>query len=117
MSRLLSKCKPIAPPCPEAIPSENFLPKERSLAKRAGRKAIVGAWRSLVARYTGGVEVAGSNPVAPTIFFSFPKTSHRLRRKAVEKRGNPLAAFGRCSRASISRAPEPILHALISPPG
>ncbi len=23
-------------------------------------------WRSLVARYTGGVEVAGSNPVIPT---------------------------------------------------
>ena|GEM_PF-4895394 len=28
-----------------------------------------GAWRSLVARLTGGQEVAGSNPVAPTIIF------------------------------------------------
>ncbi len=27
-----------------------------------------GAWRSLVAHYTGGVGVAGSNPAAPTIF-------------------------------------------------
>lgn len=26
----------------------------------------IGTWRSLVARYTGGVEVAGSNPVVPT---------------------------------------------------
>ena len=28
---------------------------------------IVGEWRSLVAHYTGGVGVAGSNPVSPTI--------------------------------------------------
>ena len=27
----------------------------------------VGAWRSLVARYTGGVEVVGSSPAAPTM--------------------------------------------------
>ena len=26
-----------------------------------------GAWRSLVAHYTGGVGVVGSNPAAPTI--------------------------------------------------
>ena len=26
----------------------------------------VGAWRSLVAHYTGGVGVVGSNPIAPT---------------------------------------------------
>ena len=26
----------------------------------------IGTWRSLAARYTGGVEVAGSNPVVPT---------------------------------------------------
>ena len=25
-----------------------------------------GLWRSLVTRYTGGVEIAGSNPVSPT---------------------------------------------------
>ena len=31
-------------------------------------KQEIGAWLSLVERYTGGVEVAGSNPVAPTIF-------------------------------------------------
>ena len=30
---------------------------------------LVGAWRSLVAHYTGGVGVAGSNPAAPTIYF------------------------------------------------
>ena len=29
----------------------------------------VGAWRSLVARQFWELEVAGSNPVAPTIFF------------------------------------------------
>ena len=29
----------------------------------------VGAWRSLVARLTGGQEVGGSNPLAPTIIF------------------------------------------------
>lgn len=28
---------------------------------------LIGAWCSLVARCTGGAEVAGSNPVAPTI--------------------------------------------------
>ena len=28
-----------------------------------------GAWRSLVAHYTGGVGVVGSNPAAPTKFF------------------------------------------------
>ena len=27
---------------------------------------IDGAWRSLVAHYTGGVGVVGSNPIAPT---------------------------------------------------
>jgi hypothetical protein len=31
--------------------------------------SCVGAWRSLVARYTGGVEVVGSSPAAPTIVF------------------------------------------------
>ena len=29
----------------------------------------VGMWRSLVARFAGGEEVAGSNPVIPTIAF------------------------------------------------
>ena len=29
---------------------------------------VIGAWRSLVARFAGGEEVAGSNPVVPTIF-------------------------------------------------
>src|SRR5215475_10244195 len=34
---------------------------------RPGRRAVkVGAWRSLVAHQTGGLGVAGSNPVAPT---------------------------------------------------
>ena len=28
-----------------------------------------GAWRSLVAHYTGGVGVVGSNPIAPTNYF------------------------------------------------
>ncbi len=27
---------------------------------------LIGMWRSLVSRYTGGVEAAGSNPVIPT---------------------------------------------------
>ena len=31
----------------------------------------VGTWRSLVAHYAGGVGVAGSNPVVPTIVFTF----------------------------------------------
>ena len=30
----------------------------------------VGTWRSLVAHYAGGVGVAGSNPVVPTILLS-----------------------------------------------
>ena len=30
----------------------------------------VGAWRSLVARYTGGVEVVGSSPAAPTMLMT-----------------------------------------------
>jgi hypothetical protein len=30
------------------------------------RTRIIGAWRSLVAHYTGGVGVVGSNPIAPT---------------------------------------------------
>ncbi len=39
---------------------------------------IVGAWRSLVARFAGGEEVAGSNPVAPTrISKSKPKPQIR----------------------------------------
>ena len=29
----------------------------------------IGTWRSLVARFAGGEEVAGSNPVVPTIYF------------------------------------------------
>ncbi len=48
--------------------SQGFVQKE--LAKDAipkERRNIVGAWRSLVARYTGGVEAVGSNPAAPTI--------------------------------------------------
>gem|GEM_PF-3389563 len=28
-------------------------------------KEVIGTWRSLVARLTGGQEVAGSNPVVP----------------------------------------------------
>ncbi len=32
------------------------------------RNADNGLWRSLVAHYTGGVGVAGSNPVSPTNF-------------------------------------------------
>ena len=31
--------------------------------------AVVGAWRSLVARFVRDEEVAGSNPVAPTTYF------------------------------------------------
>ena len=30
-------------------------------------KNNIGTWRSLVARFAGGEEVAGSNPVVPTI--------------------------------------------------
>ncbi len=30
---------------------------------------VSGTWRSLVARFAGGEEVAGSNPVVPTICF------------------------------------------------
>ena len=51
--------------------SLGFVQKE--LAKEAipeERPTIVGAWRSLVARYTGGVEAVGSNPAAPTMFAS-----------------------------------------------
>ena len=36
-------------------------------AKSEGNHNI-GTWRSLVARFAGGEEVAGSNPVVPTIF-------------------------------------------------
>ena len=32
------------------------------------KSANIGTWRSLVARLTGGEEVAGSNPVVPTIW-------------------------------------------------
>ncbi len=32
-------------------------------------RVMVGAWRSLVAHFTGGEGVAGSNPAAPTTFF------------------------------------------------
>ncbi len=35
-----------------------------------------GAWRSLVARLTGGQEVAGSNPVAPTMSNVHKDTEH-----------------------------------------
>ncbi len=38
------------------------------LFRELSRKSRVGAWRSLVAHLTGGQGVAGSNPVAPTIF-------------------------------------------------
>ncbi len=31
-----------------------------------GSSTGIGTWRSLVAHYTGGVGVAGSNPVVPT---------------------------------------------------
>ena len=38
----------------------------RSLASVDLFRRIRGLWRSLVAHYTGGVGVAGSNPVSPT---------------------------------------------------
>ena len=31
---------------------------------------VVGAWRSLVAHFTGGEGVGGSNPLAPTMLFN-----------------------------------------------
>ena len=34
--------------------------------KNREKKITVGAWRSLVARLTGGQKVVGSNPIAPT---------------------------------------------------
>jgi hypothetical protein len=35
------------------------------------RPSMNGLWRSLVARYTGGVEAVGSNPASPTISENF----------------------------------------------
>lgn len=32
-----------------------------------GAPPLIGTWRSLVAHYTGGVGVVGSNPAVPTI--------------------------------------------------
>ena len=54
-----------------------------------------GAWRSLVARLTGGQEVAGSNPVAPTIFAggengrAGEQGNRRKSEKKEENRGRP----------------------------
>ena len=39
---------------------------------RYANKSEVGTWRSLVAHYAGGVGVAGSNPVVPTIILNYP---------------------------------------------
>ena len=45
--------------------------------RRIGRAPLVGTWRSLVAHYTGGVGVAGSNPVVPTSGLSYKQTCPR----------------------------------------
>ena len=41
--------------------------RPRSPAPKTTKFNNIGAWRSLVARLTGGQKAAGSNPVAPTI--------------------------------------------------
>ncbi len=53
--------------CPRAAGSAEDLPCEAYTLVLAW--AMVGAWRSLVAHLNGVQEVAGSNPVAPTISF------------------------------------------------
>ncbi len=57
---------------------------------RAAIRPPLGAWRSLVAHLTGGQGVAGSNPVAPTIFL---KESGWLEGSPS---GGPFAIPGRC---------------------
>ena len=55
----------------------------------------VGAWRSLVARQFWELEVAGSNPVAPTIFSNSPKIPSLLRHKPIDSKSRrlPLSLF------------------------
>ena len=40
--------------------------KNNSIINKVDIISYIGAWRSLVARLTGGQEAAGSSPVAPT---------------------------------------------------
>ena len=53
----------------------------------------VGAWLSLVERYVRDVEVAGSNPVAPTSLYT-PFTKRRIERRF----GRPSIEFGPAKR-------------------
>ena len=60
----------------------------------------IGTWRSLVAHYTGGVGVAGSNPVVPTSGFSemgisggFGATNELPRSLLCREQANALASL------------------------
>jgi hypothetical protein len=45
------------------------------IASGVGHRTKIGTWRSLVARWSGGPEAAGSSPAVPTMIESFQPRS------------------------------------------